>query len=220
MARFQEGEFRPTLRTAAHLNIDVEASDKVTARVNLGFSGSLNENYLVGSQVFNQLLDIHLISLTAGVPFESAIYVEFFSGAVDYIGDGDTFERIFNVSGIQSFYRGYQYFQPNSLYTGLHEVDGTGLVFSTEFGTDTTSLRWYIYRNPPLFDPIVDSTGDILGFRTIEYNAFSTDLRLMAAADRLAFDVYAGVTYRATNIDPVSSQRGILPLFHAHRADV
>ena len=190
---------RPVLQTAANVDISIEANNRVGARIVIGHEGLLDETIAIGSQQYNQLLTLKLVSITAGTPFESRAYVEFFSGEHDTIGTNDTFSRIFNTTDNFYFYQGYQYFSIDDQYTGLHQIIGTGLALGTEFGSDNLSFRWYGYRNPLLFDRIDtdDNPNTRFDLVPLDYDAFSTDLRLLYQSGRAAVDVYAGATYRS-----------------------
>ena len=189
--------FQPQLETLANLKIDIEASDKIGAKIRLGHSGNISRKIAVGGQLINQLISLDLISLTVGEPFETPLYVELFSGQHDKIGSGDDFERLFNVDGVTSFFRGYLYFNENALYDALHTIDGTGLVLASEFGSDFASARLYLYKDTPTYRLVSSGSGSnsTVTAQELDTGSYSADLRTMFDADRVQIDFYVGATF-------------------------
>ena len=215
-----DGQFLPSLDTMATIRVDVEASDKLGATIRLGHAGNFSQKIVLGNQVINQLISVELISLTVGKPFESPVYIGIFSGVYDKIGSGDDFQRIFNIDGIGSFYRGYRYFDAATLYDAMHTIDGTGLVVASEFGSNFISARLYLYKDTPTYELITGSDNTVTATE-IDTGAYSTDFRAMFDADRLQLDIYVGATFNTifdltdpTQISPGYSVRtGIMANF-------
>ena len=194
---FNNGAFAPRLETLANLDIDIEASDKIGVRIRLGHTGNLSEGLIVGNQLVNDLISLDLISLTVGEPFVTPVYVEIFSGEHDKIGSGDDFERLFNVDGVASFFRGYLYFNDGELYDALHTINGTGVVVASEFGSDFASARLYIYKDTPFITSSTSADGTTM-LQVQDAGSYSVDLRAMFDVDIAQVDLYFGGTLNST----------------------
>ena len=103
----------------------------------------------------------------------------YFIGRNDRIASGEDFIDRFGTLPFTTKYQGYFYF-PVQNYRGIHRVRGTGLRFTSPFGTERHLSAFYLYQ---------DDHEDL------DPGTYSTDYRALFHFDQLQFEYFAGSTF-------------------------
>ena len=108
-----------------------------------GTEAPKEEMYSTTDKYIDALSDYHEYNTTLDFLGAEVVYrdiagegsdLTYFLGTYDRFADGDDFIDQFGAVPFGTDYQGYFYF-PELNYRGLHRVQGTGLEFSTPFGT-------------------------------------------------------------------------------------
>ena len=123
----------------------------------------------------------------------SAIDISYFIGQNDYFGRGDGFSY-FGATTFATSYAGYMYFPAGPLYSGIYQVDGTGVRVDITPVKESLRLSVYAYEDTHSNDlvsayiPTSVSTLPALG-------AFSSDVRALLNLDVVKLEGFFGATY-------------------------
>jgi hypothetical protein len=103
----------------------------------------------------------------------------YFVGRGDRIASGETFVDRFGTLPFATKYQGYFYF-PQLNYRGLHTIRGTGLRFSSPFGTERHLSSLYLYQDE---------------HTSLDPGTYSADYRALFHLDKIQFEYFAGGTF-------------------------
>ncbi len=137
----EEGAFK--LNTRGNMDLLFEGGYKFGGRVILNFeSDSIEE--ISGDATY---LSFKTASVVIRDFLSLPIDLTYFTGEYDIFCTGDIFPDYYGTEAIASDFRGYVYFPDGIQYNGIYLVNGTGLKFSSSFGTDWNNTSLYIYQD-------------------------------------------------------------------------
>ncbi len=169
-----ENQTRFVLSSIGNFDMEIDGGSKFGGNLGFNFSGKDLEN-LPDSE--NKIV-LDFASASIRSIFSLPVDVRYFHGSMENLCSGEEFPALFGSRPITTQLKGFFYFPDGIQYNGIHQINGTGMNVSTQFGSDSLALEVYGYQDGYL-DPEV----------------YSADARFLYNSENLKLELSGGGTW-------------------------
>ncbi len=180
------------LETYGNVVIQVEGGYKFGAQVDLNFLSSTNPAFFLEQEPGPNPLGFYGASVIVRDVLGSSIDISYFVGQNDYFCRGDGFSY-FGATTFATEYSGFLYFPLGPLYSGIYQVDGTGVRVDITPVTETLRFSIYVYEDTH-FNDMLDSYIPASTYTLPLLGTFSADFRARVNLDVVKLEGFLGGT--------------------------
>ncbi len=161
------------VQTRGSLEMAIDGGYKFGGKLKFGIDDEVFDDITTSAPLVFRAAEVSLNEIF-GLPFSASYY----TGTIDDFCNGDIFHTMFGTGIIEPRLSGFMAFGDGVVYNGLHSVAGTGISFSSTFGSDWNYTAVYLYQDAYMGD----------GY-------YGTDIRSAFNLGNLKLETFAGVTF-------------------------